>query len=53
VTHANRILDGVGGGAGGGDGAPSGHFTHTFGTAGTIAIHCTIPPDMRLTVFVQ
>jgi plastocyanin len=33
--------------------APSGHFTHTFGTAGTIAIHCSIHPDMHLTVFVQ
>jgi plastocyanin len=33
--------------------APSGHFTHTFGTAGPIAIHCTIHPDMHLTVFVQ
>jgi plastocyanin len=29
------------------------HFTHAFSTAGTVRIHCTIHPEMHLTVFVQ
>jgi plastocyanin len=33
--------------------APGAQFTHTFATAGTVRIHCTIHPNIRLTLFVQ
>ena len=33
--------------------APGAQFTHTFTTAGTVHIHCSIHPEIRLTLFVQ